>query len=139
MASQDNLEQRLELLWTLKAQGNSYSRLVQAACQYWEISDRQAKRYLATIAVREKELANGSVTDYLGSYLIRSRYLYSKAIQDNQVDLARKILADEARTMDTFKNKQTGGTHDILPPASPLPSPELDELYALLATEGPAG
>lgn len=139
MASQAETEQRLEMLAGLKAQGYAYSQLVRLSCQQWQISERQAKRYLHEIAQRELALASGDTRDYLGRFMARNHYLYAKAVQNNQWDLARKLILDEVRAIETLKKNPGGTPLESISTGSPGQTDELADLYSLLETEGLTG
>lgn len=135
MAQREDIESRIELLTSLKAQGYRYSQLVKAGMSAWQVSERQVKRYLKRIQAEEQLLANASVLDHLGSTLIQYRYLYAKALQNDDLNLARKIKADEIRALSMLRKlptqQITEGTqsHETGDSSSVAP----DELVALLS------
>jgi len=138
MANQVEVNLRIDTLVALKAQGHPYSKLVQAACQYWHISERQAKRYLSMVEKQEVALASGNSESMMGNFLSRYRYLYRQAIQDKNYHLAGKLLADEVKATERLQYKRVGvPSHASLPPGSTNPSSELAVLFDLLAKEKP--
>ena len=130
-------ETRIEMLLGLKAQGYAYSRLIQVGIQHWQVSARQMKRYLAEVNCREKALSTLSLMDHVGRSMNQYRYLYSKAVQNNDLQLALKIKADEVQAFATYaRHSGTGEKNNATLSAAPSYQPaELEKLLAELETD----
>jgi hypothetical protein len=138
MSNQIEVNVRIDTLLALKAQGHSYSKLVQVACQHWQVSERQAKRYLSMVEKQEAALASGNSESMIGNFLSRYRYLFVQALQNKDYHLAGKLLTDEVKATERLQYKRVGvSSHASLPPGSTNPSSELAVLFDLLAKEKP--
>jgi hypothetical protein len=135
MARHEEIALRIELLMGLKAQGYTYTQLVQAAMKQWHVSERHAKRYLREVKKLENQLASESSSEFVGRWRSKNHYLYTKAIQDSNLELARRALADEARTFKAFN--QGGKANGSVGDSTQASQEELGSLLAKLAEKWP--
>jgi DNA-binding TFAR19-related protein (PDSD5 family) len=67
---------RIDTLMGLKAQGFTYSQLVQTGMAHWKISEREVKRYLSEVKKRELEVCQVTAHERLAQIDMRYHYLY---------------------------------------------------------------
>lgn len=135
-ATEQEKEERIELLVGLKAAGHPSAKLITFACHQWHICERQAKRYLKEAALREAQLGSEPDEVTLGSMLNRTRCIHAKAMLGDDLELALKAVDMEARVRAGFKKQsQQGGmisNGQGVSPLAPIPDHELEALIKAL-------
>jgi hypothetical protein len=130
-AGKTELQQRLDMLMGLKAQGHSTSSLLKAGMACWHVSEREIQRYLTKIKEYEAQIALAEPIQNLGQYKLRLEYLYAQAVAEKNLALAHEIIDSQIKLEQTrSKVKQIGGQNEI--PSSLIPVPESTELARLL-------
>jgi hypothetical protein len=130
-AGKTELQQRLDTLMGLKAQGHGPSALIQAAQKAWQVSEREVQRYLKKI--KEIEIQTSMLQSREGLVQLEQqlKHLYYKAMANNEHAEAHEILKTQ---MNFYKNfaitKNIGGHNEI--PSSLIPVPESTELARML-------
>ena len=130
VSSQNDIEERVDALLVLKAQGYSYNKLAKVAAQTWKISERQAKRYLALVKERELALVNEDSDEFWSVQFNELNYLRAKAMQEGQLDTVIKVKTLKFKAREQFMQEK--GRHGTT--ASPSQhSPDADAINSLLA------
>jgi hypothetical protein len=92
--NQSEIQKRINALMFLCFQGHSSSVIVKTACHNWEITERQAKRYLQKAREQQKKLGSQPIEDTYNLVFHKVDYLYQLGIQTKDHDLSRKASAD---------------------------------------------
>jgi hypothetical protein len=87
-------QKRLDILIGLHARGLASSQLIKIACQQWNVSVRQAKRYIKKAKEQESQLAAQPLEVKYALVLQRFNYIYQQAIQLGDLELARRAAFD---------------------------------------------
>lgn len=124
MVSQQEQQQRVEALSQLKAKGYSYTKLVKAAMANWQVSQRQAKRYLAKVGEGERQLLALDSDDYWGATTNQLQQQYAQAVLEGKPELALRIKAEQRKTREHYlREKQHYGHAVVNKPSSHTLSP----------------
>lgn len=138
MTSQNEIAERVDALLGLQAQGYSYNNLIKVATQTWNVSERQAKRYLAMVKDRIADLITLDSDDYWASRHNELHRMWIKALQEGNTELALKIKIQELNAREQYMQEK--GRHGTAA-SSPQHSPHADTINSLLAAleeDGPA-
>ena len=92
--NQTEYQKRVDVLMVLCAQGHSSSVLIKTACHKWDVTERQAKRYLQKAREQQKKLGTQPIEESYSQILQKINYLYQLGIQTRDHELARKAGAD---------------------------------------------
>lgn len=126
--TQIEYQKRLDVLMALCARGLPSSQLIKIACQQWDVSERQAKRYLKKAREQQAKLGSQSVEDRYSQLLLKFNYIYQQAIQLRDLELARRAASDLAQLLRQQRK-------DLMNDSSPSHQSRLvgsDELEALI-------
>lgn len=131
-ANNTEKQKRIDVLLNLKTRGYRYTQLVEAGMKYWNISDREVKRYLSEIKKQEAQAGEAPRSETFGVLSLRLEALYAQAMSDGNFQLARQTLMDMTKLEESkYKiSKQRGQING----ASGPQIPEADDLEKLLAT-----
>lgn len=139
-ATEQEKEERIELLVGLKAAGYNSSKLITFACQQWNLHPRQAKRYLREAAQRETQLGLEPDEVVLGSLINRTRSIYSKAMMAGDFLLALKGILAETKARESFKKQNKTGAvphyEKSVPHLAAIPEHELAAILTALESQG---
>jgi hypothetical protein len=135
-ATNAEYETRLDALTGLMKRGHSPSQLVRAACQQWDVSIRQATRYVQAIKEREKERLKQPFEFRLSFLDMHLDFLYEQAVQNKEWELARKVTENR---MTLYNMQHRGGLDNAIQPEQPgfTQHKGLEELVRMLEEEGP--
>lgn len=92
--NQAEIQRRVDMLMAFCAQGHSSSVLIKTACHKWNVTERQAKRYLQKAREQQKKLATQPIEESYTQILQKINYVYQLGIQARDYELARKAGAD---------------------------------------------
>ena len=137
MASPEEIERRKDTLKDYKAEGYHYGLLVELAVHQWEISDRQAKRYLKDIKEEELEKINADSSQLLAESLSQIDRLFVKAIQQGDLNLGQKILGRKLQVIRMIPLTLKGGkSADETNHSDEIPADELERLWDAFEADG---
>lgn len=94
---------RLDVMTALLARSIPYSHLVRIACQQWDVSERQAKRYIQKAREQEKNIGSQPLTNQYYQLIGRFIYIYQQAIQLRDLELARRSGQDMLKLLKQAK------------------------------------
>jgi hypothetical protein len=133
--TQIEYQKRLDILMALCARGLPSSQLIKIACQQWDVSERQAKRYLKKAREQQSRLGSQSLEDRYSHLLLRFNYIYQQAILLRDLELARRTMSD---LMQLFRQQQKDLMNDssLSHQSRLVGSDELEALIQSLEEEG---
>jgi hypothetical protein len=92
-------QKRVDTLMSLYARGVGTSQLIKAACQQWDVSERQAKRYIQKGKEQQCQMASQPIEMQYSQLLLRFNLIYQQAIQLGDWELARRTATDLAHLL----------------------------------------
>lgn len=133
--TQIEYQKRLDILMALCARGLPSSQLIKIACQQWDVSERQAKRYLKKAREQQAKIGSQPLEEHYSHLLLRFNYIYQQAIQLRDLELARRTASDLAQLL---RQQRKDLMNDASPSHQPrlVGSDELEELIRSLENEG---
>ncbi len=102
--TQEGYAQRLDQLLQIKAMGYTDSQLVKSCQQFWNLSERQAYRYLKAVRDLEAAMGDDPMAAHRGRLLNRARHLYATAIQEKDLSHALKATELELKLLESLKD-----------------------------------
>lgn len=93
-------QRRIDLIQSLYAKGLTTSQIIQVTIKHFNVSERQAYRYIE--ATREQMLLIAKDPDKIRAInTLRREYLYIKAIEKEEIQVANSILDSTEKALIT--------------------------------------